>query len=955
MKIQYLLSLLSIFAITSIAPFASAQTYQPSDRIPVADNSLGTQVSGANNNFTITGGLDRGQNLFHSFTDFSVPTGGAATFDNSLGKQSIITRVTGRDFSDINGLVNTQGANFFLINPNGIVFGTNAQLNVGQTFVGSTANGIDLVDGGGNSVNFGIDRSEDAKLLTINPNALFNVSSLNMGGGNGQISNFGTLQTTGLGQYIGLIGGNVNFNGGGIIAFSGRVELGGLSAPGTVILGVEGNNLRAQFPNNVMRGDVSLTDRTRVFVAGVGNGDVAITAKNLEILGGSVVSGGIIFAGFPTPGAVAGDIKINATGAVLVSASGINNDVKSNSTGKSGNIIIEAGSLSLRNRAQIASSTFGKGNAGNVTMIVKGAVSFVDPLTGIFSNVEAGGEGKGGNIDIIAVSLSMQNGSQLVTATRGISATQPAGKGDAGNVNVTVTEGAVDIDGKVGTLSSGILSFIGTGAEGKGGDITIDAKSLSFQDGAQFQTVTFGRGDAGNINVKAKDAVSVVDASMFTSVGPGGEGKGGNISVNAGSLSLQDGAQFQTTIQEASANQPAGQGKAGNVIINVIGAVDIAGIKEEVPTSIRSFVDTGTKGNAGDITIDTGSFSLRDGATLVAGTRGQGNAGTIQVNATDFFTITGKLNNLTGLLVNSQSLTGTAGDIIVTSPKIFLDNGGAIAAQSRFGNGGNIRIGSNALNQSVSGQDNKTNKEEYRVIILRRGAQISTNTQQDGDGGNITITAPNGFIVTAPNENSDISANGFSGSGGKVTINTQQNFWISPLSRAELEKLLGTTDPTLLNPFNLPTNNITAISQVNPTLNGQVTTTPPEIDPSRGLSPLPNNVTDPSNQIDPNCSAKAIGNNSFTNVGRGGIPATPKDPLNEQEIATNWVRFNPKDAVVPSTPIAATPSFSQHRGKPIVEAQGWRRERNGDIVLVAGSSIGTLPRPAQPQSGCAVR
>ena len=105
---------------------------------------LGTQVSGANNNFTIDGGVNRGQNLFHSFQDFSVPTGGAATFTNPVGNRfstgeatpTIITRVTGGNFSDINGTINTQGANFFLINPNGMVFGANAQLNVGQTFVG---------------------------------------------------------------------------------------------------------------------------------------------------------------------------------------------------------------------------------------------------------------------------------------------------------------------------------------------------------------------------------------------------------------------------------------------------------------------------------------------------------------------------------------------------------------------------------------------------------------------------------------------------------------------------------------------------------------------------------------------------------------------------------------------------------------------------------------------------
>jgi large exoprotein involved in heme utilization and adhesion len=275
-------------------------------------------------------------------------------------------------------------------------------------------------------------------------------------------------------------------------------------------------------------------------------------------------------------------------------------------------------------------------------------------------------------------------------------------------------------------------------------------------------------------------------------------------------------------------------------------------------------------------------------------------------------------------------------------------NKGVIGASSSNLSGGNIKI---TANEYLLMRNNST------IFTDSGSSQVTTNA------GNIQIISP--FIVTAPNENSDILANGFSGSGGQVTIDTKQNFWISPLSRAELEKLLGTTEPNFLDPFYLPTNNITAISQVNPALNGQVTTTPPEIDPSRGLSPLPNSVTDPTNQINPNCSAKAIGNNSFTNVGRGGIPATPKAPLNEQEIATNWVRLNPQDTR-PSAPIATTPAPTTQplsarsyangsaQGKPIVEAQAWRRERNGDIVLVATAN-GNLPRPPQPQAGCVDR
>jgi filamentous hemagglutinin family protein len=195
MKTKIVLSTLVLAGVLLGESSAQSQTIPPSTRTPVADSSLGTQVSGANNNFTITGGLNRGQNVFHSFQDFSVPTGGAATFTNPVGNRSIITRVTGGNFSDINGLVNTQGANFFLINPNGIVFGTNAQLNVGQTFVGSTANGIDLVDAGGNAYRFGTN-GNDAPLLTINPNALLTPARLILGGSNPpshRIVNYGTI------------------------------------------------------------------------------------------------------------------------------------------------------------------------------------------------------------------------------------------------------------------------------------------------------------------------------------------------------------------------------------------------------------------------------------------------------------------------------------------------------------------------------------------------------------------------------------------------------------------------------------------------------------------------------------------------------------------------------------------------------------------------------------------
>jgi filamentous hemagglutinin family protein len=252
MKTKFWLSFLTLTIVVATTQTAQAQTYQPTNRTPVADKTLGTQVLGNGNNFDITGGLSKGQTLFHSFTDFSVPTNGQANFLNPVGNRDIITRVTGNIFSDINGLVNTNGANFFLINPSGIVFGTNAQLNVGKAFVGSTANSIDLV-GGGNTIRFGTNPSGDAPLLSVAPNVLFNVARLNLGGGAGSISNFGSLFIPNLNQYIGLIGGDVSLNGGKIIAPGGRVEVGGLSQAGTVGFSFDRG---VQFPDNITRGNV---------------------------------------------------------------------------------------------------------------------------------------------------------------------------------------------------------------------------------------------------------------------------------------------------------------------------------------------------------------------------------------------------------------------------------------------------------------------------------------------------------------------------------------------------------------------------------------------------------------------------------------------------------------------------------------------------------------------------
>ncbi|MBW4449390.1 MAG: S-layer family protein [Spirirestis rafaelensis WJT71-NPBG6] len=902
-------------------------------------------------------------NLFHSFGIFNLNMGEIANFESAGNIRNILSRVTGGSASMIDGLISTNSANvnLFLINPSGIVFGPNASLNVGGSFVASTANALQFGNLGFFSAT---DKNIPSPLLTINPSALlFNQINQNAVIQNNSVAPAGIdpagFDAFGLrvpdGRSLLLVGGNVSMDGGGLNAYGGRVELGGLTQAGTVGLGVDGDNLSLIFPDNVAESDVSLTNQAAIYVEGAGGGNIAVNARNLEILGGSFLTAGI-GQGLGTPETVAGDIRVNAIGEIKVAGGSIvSNVVASNSQGNGGNITIDSGSFSLRDGAGLAALTLGQGNAGNVTLRALDAVSLADAF--IFSTVEPGGVGKGGNIDINAATLSVIDGTQLLTLTRGASATKPAGQGDAGNVSVKVA-GAVDIAGMKNGFRSGISSFVETGTVGNGGNITIDSGSFSLRDGAQLASSTLGQGDAGNVTVSAKDFVSLADARIFSTVEAGGVGKGGNININATTLSLIDSAQLATITREAFNTQPAGQGDAGNVNVKVTGAVDIAGEKNGFTSGIRSEVETGTVGNAGDITIDSGSFSLRDGASLTATTFGQGNAGNVTVGATDSVsladadifsqvgavgvgnggnidinaatlslidgasvtastfgqgdagtikvnaaanvTISGSSSNFnSGLFVNSQSLTGNAGDIIVTSPRVTLDNSGRLNAESASGNGGDINLQSN-------------------LLLLRRGGQISTTAgtaPAGGNGGNINIDAD--FIVAVPQENSDITANAFSGNGGAVTINAQGIFGIQPREQ-----------PT-------PESDITA-SSTGGGINGVVDINTLEIDPSRGFINLPTNVVNTSRLVAQSCSAFGKGGSEFTVTGRGGLPDSPDDFLSSDVVWSDTrltvLPIEPNSRVKPSVRKTSD-------GVAIVPATGWVfDEKKGEVTLIASSS-----------------
>ncbi|MBN3880961.1 MULTISPECIES: filamentous hemagglutinin N-terminal domain-containing protein [unclassified Nostoc] len=785
------------------------------------DGTLGNNSSKVTRNVNIKGstadridgGATRGANLFHSFREFNVEKSQRVYFANPTGIKNILTRVTGSNVSNILGTLGVDGgANLFFINPNGILFGKNARLDVAGSFVASTANSFVF----GNGLEFSATNPQTpSPLLTVNPSALLfnqitaapiqNNSVAPVGIDPAGFNAFGLR--VGDGKSLLLVGGNISMDGGQLNAYGGRVELGGLAAPGNVKLVFSGDNLSLKFPDNVTRASVSLTNQAVIYVEGAGDGDIAINARNLEILGGSGLSAGI-GVGLGTPEIVAGDITLNATGEIKIagSKSGIRNFVPLGSKGNGGNITIDSGDFSLSDGAKLSASTYGQGNAGNVTVNAKNAVSLANG--DILSTVEAGGVGKGGNIDINATSLSLIDGAQLLTSTRKASDTQPAGRGDAGNVNVKVT-GAVDIAGDKTGFPSGIGSSMETGTVGNGGNITIDSGSFSLRDGAQLVASTFGVGNAGNVTVGAKNAVHLADAAyIFSTVEAGGVGKGGNIDINAANLSLTN-STLLTITRGASDTQPAGRGDAGNVNLKVTGAVDIAGEKNGFRSGIFSSVSTGTVGNGGNITIDSGDFSLRDGAQLSASTAGKGNGGSISVNASENVSFNGSFTGIINAVL--QNAKGQGGDIRIKSDSLSVTNGAQLIATT-FGEG---NAGSVIINTSknvsfdggddfgfVSGVFNDVNQTgmgrggDIRIsansLSVTNGAELTSSTYGKGDAGDVIIDVNTvsfkGLRITNERKlSSGVFSNvqqGAEGNGGKIQITTDS---LSIADNAELD------------------------------------------------------------------------------------------------------------------------------------------------------------------------
>ncbi len=874
---------LSLFSIGTIS-HAQAQSIQ-------IDGTTPTTPGRCTGSCTIEGGLQRGSNLFHSFSQFNVDSGATVRFRDP-GVTNILSRVTGTNRSDILGKLGVLGgnANLFLINPHGIIFGPNASLDVRGSFVATTANAIQFGDQGFFSAS-----TSEVPLLTVNPSAFFYQSA------NGSIENNSVApagvkpavvenpldleDASGLrvpdGRSLLLVGGDVTLSGevtlsedvtlrrGGLNAFGGRVELGGLAEPGAVGLTVDGNSLRLNFPDSVPRADVLLTNGAGVDVTGAGGGSIAINARNLDISGYSQLLAGI-GRGLGSVGTQAGDITLNATEAVTVTNSQVLNRVRSTATGNGGNVSITARELSLRDGSALSATTFGQGNAGNIFVQVSDAVSLES--ASFFSNVE-------------------------------------------------------------------------TDAIGNGGNVSITARELSLRDESELGANIFGQGNAGSIFVQVSDAVSLAsDSKIDSTVGPGAVGDGGEVDIRAQSLSLTGGAQLAATVFRANEGLPGGRGNGGNILVNASDAVNLSGTSKMTGLSSGLFAATEGEaiGPAGNITVNTDAFRIANGAVVNAQTLNQSNGGNISINATTFEAVNG------GQITTTTDSSGDAGDITVNSTdSLTLSGSDPTFADRRaqFGDrvqneapgssglfagtranstglGGNIEIVTGSLlvrdgaqvTVGSLGTGEAGNLEVGARSILLDNQGNLTATTESGKGGNITINA-NTLVGL---DNSDITANANEGEGGFIQITAQGVFGL------EIRDPTNNIDELSTN----KTNDISASSLEDPSLNGVVEINTPDVEPEEQVVNLPDEVVDVGGLVAQSCpaggSAVARGSSEFVVTGRGGLPPTPGEALKSDAVLVDL-------------------------GTPIVSSRGQPPASKSLSPVTSGQEFGELTRAATPE------
>ena len=676
-------------------------------------------LTGPNFVIPFSAGESKGNNLFHSFGQFNVPSNQTATFKGPASIANVISRVTGGEPSSIFGRIDSKtdmpAANFFLLNPSGVLIGAGASLNIGGAFRVSTAGCLRaagancLSPDDGTKLKFFVDPSRQS-VLTADTPAAFGFLTANPV----RISVDGSTLQVAKSQTLSLIGGDapfpgqsdrgLNIKGSTLSAPGGQVQIVSAGAAGEVTL-----SPNLSVPTGMRLGQLDISGKSTLDVSGTGSGTGSVGSGTVLIRGGHVVVDGGTPQGSVTilsnttdvDGAALG-IDLQADDMVIRGGTLIatQTSMSPSATGRAGAISLRANTLTIDN-SLIRSQNFNRGQAGAISVAATRSLDIIGPCAGVcgvrsFNGAVGPLSSQGGDIDLWAGNLSIGGGARIQSVS---------GNSHGRGGNITVHDAnSVAISGPGSRISS--QGGNGTQAGPAGAISLLDIGTLMLTEGAAIQS--------GDLQVQ-----------------------GGNVTVSAeGPVVISSGSGISSQARSQAVDH-----EPGRVVISTPSTL----------TMDRGFINTSTAGAsaAGDISVTVGRLTLTGGAQIASSTSATAPGGDIDISAgqillTDHATISAK---------STGSAVARAGDVNIRGVNTLRMDSSSITTEATVADGGNISI-------TTAGS-----------LIQLVKSQITTSVESGtGTGGNITIGAqqhPVDFLVL---DNSAIRANAIGGPGGNIAI-----------------------------------------------------------------------------------------------------------------------------------------------------------------------------------------
>jgi len=739
-----------------------------------------------------------GASLFQSLRDIDVPAGDAARFavsEPGVSVDYVFARITSGQETQFGGdLRSDLAADIYLLNPYGLMFGAGSQIDVKGTFYVSTADEVRFDDGStfetradgsvpaiavGAPASFGflLDDAPPARILFDSDRGLLPHDP---------------TEPEQIGRSLTAVAGRIEIEdeespgaSAAIESYGGQIKLVAAPAGSEVSVDVENVDVSTLASDAAV---VRMARNSSVTVSGSGPSGparIVIRAGRFETVQPSVtatsaalrsrntgattqdapaidveVAGAISLdhaviesVNGGTPG---GDIRLVGDTIELLGATDVDARIGAVFKDAPGSDIhVEATTLDVKEGSKIQTRdddngiTWGK--VGDITVLadrvnVSGAGSAI--------STRSRGTGDGATIRVAASDVTLDHAAQI-TANRlkSVLPVAPNIPDDAGAIQILADHLSVlDRSEIVSETSTNIA-----GASIQIGSETNEVADLTITDGA-IGTRTTAAGTGGNVDVYAEsialdrtldsaDANPQISAlTTRNALGGGGNGPGGNLTIHAGSIQLENGSQLRATTQgDASA-------RGGNLTLVVDGVLSADGsftptpsLADPDPASIPSGVFAKSErspsapgiapaGQGGHVSITAQAVELTAGAEISAAADGVGAAGNLDLVA-DRVLVQGDPATDATSSISVRGTTGPGGDLRIATDQLQVyDQGIVTASTSGTGRSGNLEIVAREVDIAGAGS----------------GIFAQSNFENIGAGraGAISLSPPDGALLT---------------------------------------------------------------------------------------------------------------------------------------------------------------------------------------------------------------